>query len=218
MNTEELKKLTIITLRKLAKEKHVSLIRTMSKDEIIKAIVKSGKSRAISLTLKKKAAKSIGKVLRKQSTETKRKITYEEKLPEYDNETRLVLMPRDPWWFFAYWVIDKHKYMNKHLLLRVYKKGQLYTNISIGDANSWYVNVPEPGETFKAEIGYVNGSGDFSLIATSNPIRTPNAWPSAIKYKDIGLPVSRNTPFAEAYDSFKHSNPAIIEQITSRKR
>ncbi len=220
MKGKDLKALSIIELRKLAKQLHVSLKRTMTKQQLVKAIVASTRSRAISATLKKRKQPS-GKIHHPPAAGRHAALgpRYEEILPAYSGITKLVLMPRDPWWIFAYWEIDRSQLGKKDLILRVYRKdNQLYASISIGDANNWYINLPEPGETARSEIGFIRADGEFKVVAVSNTVRTPRAWPSHTGYEEAMHGFSHTTPFTESYEAFEKSNPYIREDITSRKR
>lgn len=222
MKSNDLKTLSMIELRRLAKSLHVSLRREMSKQQIIKAVVAFTRSRAISATLKKKRQRiaSIGHPLTAEK-HGRRRVRYEEKLPVYAGITKLVLMPRDPWWVFAYWEVDRSQLAGKALILRVYRKdNQLYASINVGDANNWYINLPEPSCTVRGELGYIKSDGGFRLIAVSNTVITPRAWPSDISYdgaayKRMG---PHSDPFTESYTAYERANPYIREDITSRKR
>lgn len=222
MKSKDLKALSMIELRRLAKSLHVSLTREMSKQQIVKAVVASTRSRAISATLKKKRQHiaNIGHPLIAEK-HGRRSVRYEEKLPVYADITKLVLMTRDPWWVFAYWEVDRSQLAGKTLILRVYRKdNKLYASINVGDANSWYINLPEPADTVRSELGYIKSDGGFGLIAVSNTVITPRAWPSDISYEDAGNKRMgpHTDPFTESYTAYERANPYIREDITSRKR
>jgi uncharacterized protein len=222
MKSKDLKTLSMIELRRLAKSLHVSLRREMSKQQIVKAVVASARSRAISATLKKKR-QHIPAADHRLTAEKhgRRRIRYEEKLPVYAGITKLVLMPRDPWWVFAYWEVDRSQFGGKALILRVYRKdNQLYASISVGDANSWYINLPEPSDTIRGELGYMKYDGGFRLIAVSNTVITPRAWPSDRDYKGVVHKHmgQQRDPFTESYTEYEKANPYTREDITSRKR
>ncbi len=230
MKSKELKKLSIIELRRLAISLHVSLTRKMSKEQIIKAIVASTRSRAISATLKKKK-RYVADMSRHMAAEKHRvpPVTQGENLPVYTGIAKLVLLPRDPWWIFAYWEIDAAQIDNKGLVLRVYRKtGQLYASIQVGHASNWYIDLPEPEETVKSEIGYMESKSRFKVIAVSNTIKTPRAWPSRLTY-ETGSPgtdrtsaghaaTEENDPFSESYKAFEKLSSISRKEITSRKR
>ncbi|MGB9735740.1 MAG: DUF4912 domain-containing protein [bacterium] len=227
MKSKDLEHLTIVELRRLAKDVRVSPKRTMTKSQLIKAIVRATKSKAISQTLKqKRSATKKTRITSKQSAQTKatsmqRKQTHEETLPVYKTINKLVLMPRDPWWVFAYWEVDRGNVPEDKLILKLYRQGdRLYASINVGNANNWYINLPEPSDTVRAELGYIKPDAGFVVIAVSNIIKTPRAWPSDVGYTGaMETPMDKyDNPFMDAYASYERANPYIRETITSRKR
>jgi hypothetical protein len=224
MKSKDLKVLSITELRKLAKQLKVSLKRTMTKQMLVKAIVASARSRSISATLKGKKKSKAG-ILRPKVHAPLRhdavKLHDEEVLPVYHGITKLVLMPRDPWWVFVYWEIDRSLVSGKTLILRVYRQhNRLYASINVGNTSNWYINLPEPADTVRSELGYLRPNGAFNIIAVSNTVRTPRAWPSDIGYGDIGNnPMGPHSNlFTDSYPAYERSTPYSRENITSRKR
>lgn len=212
MKSKDLKHLTIIELRRLAKRFRVSPKRTMTKEQLIKSIVRANRSKAISETLKKRR--------KAQAIPKTEKPAVEEHLPIYKGINKIVLMPRDPWWVFAYWEVDKSIVSNYDLTLKLYRQHErLYAIINVGKANNWYLNLPEPSDTVRAELGYFRQDAGFVIIATSNIIKTPRAWPSDISYTGNKEPLTTQNinPFMDAYKSYEQANPYIRENITSRK-
>lgn len=102
-------------------------------------------------------------------------------LPARYNETRVVLMVRDPHWAFAYWDVEDQKAQRvrkdpgfEQLVLRVQDRGpKTFFDIPIqwGDA-SWYIYLPNPDAEYCLELGYLS-SGKFRQLASSEPIHTP---------------------------------------------
>jgi|YelNatPaOPRAMG01_1025707.scaffolds.fasta_scaffold21617_1 hypothetical protein len=226
MRSKELKKLSIVELRRLAREVKVSPKRTMTKEQLIKAIVRAARSRAISKALRNKKQgnkkpSSKAQAIKTYTTPIHVKQQVEERLPVYKGITKLVLMPRDPWWVFAYWEVDKTIVSDKPLILKLYRQyDKLYSSINIGSADNWYINLPEPSDIIRAELGYVKPGGEFVILAISNTVKTPRAWPSNISYtgEQIAAEEQQGTPFMDAYTSYERTNPYIREAITSRKR
>lgn len=114
-------------------------------------------------------------------------------LPAGYGEDRLVLMPRDPYWIFAYWevtpaTVEKVKEASGgvRLHLRLYD----VTNIIFNGQNAWksldtevtgdnwYLNVPDADCTYLAELGYFDRQGNFVPLIRSNAVRTPRDRPS----------------------------------------
>lgn len=115
-------------------------------------------------------------------------------LPDGYGESRIMLLPRDPQWAYAYWDIpNDHKESLRQqggetLALRLYD----VTNIDLDHQNShsmqqypcnelardWYIPIPVSDREYLAEIGYVTGSGTWLMLARSGAIRIPPVYPS----------------------------------------
>jgi ABC-type phosphate transport system substrate-binding protein len=115
-------------------------------------------------------------------------------LPEGYGESRIVLMPRDPQWGYAYWdTPDDHKQElrrqgGQRLALRIYD----VTDIDISHqaphslqqydcdelARDWYVRIPVSDRDYIAEIGYLTADGRWLMLARSAPCRIPPVYPS----------------------------------------
>lgn len=115
-------------------------------------------------------------------------------LPEGYGESRIVLMPRDPQWAYAYWdVTNEHKEDLRRqggyrLALRFYD----VTDINFGSqtphsvqqyecdeiAREWYLPIPVSDRDYAAEIGYICGDGRWLVLARSAPVRIPPVYPS----------------------------------------
>jgi len=114
-------------------------------------------------------------------------------LPEQYEETRLVLMVRDPQWIFLYWEIgpkDREmlnlapEKLREALVVRLHDvtgieefngiNSHTWYEIPIrGDALSWYVHVPHSDREWCAELGVLNEEGEFIQICRSNKVHTP---------------------------------------------
>lgn len=121
-------------------------------------------------------------------------------LPDEYGETRLVLMVRDPEWIFSYWELsnktrkeyglEKGKH-NKNLLIRLYdvtginfngKNARDFIDIEINDfTNNWYIKVPEPNQLYFAELGIIEGKGNFTQIVGSNIVKIPPKTLASVK-------------------------------------
>ncbi|WP_287130287.1 DUF4912 domain-containing protein [Candidatus Cyanaurora vandensis] len=115
-------------------------------------------------------------------------------LPAGYGESRVVLLPRDPQWAYAYWdVPNEHKQALREaggqtLLLRLYD----VTNLNFNGTNAhtliefpcdelareWYVPIPVSDRDFVVDIGYKSGHGEWLLLARSAPVRVPPMYPS----------------------------------------
>jgi hypothetical protein len=115
-------------------------------------------------------------------------------LPAGYGESRIVLMPRDPQWAYAYWdVSNEHKEElrrqgGQQLALRVYD----VTNIDFNFQNShsvqeylcdelareWYLPIPLSDRDYTIDIGYRCADGRWLVLARSTPVRIPPVYPS----------------------------------------
>ncbi|MEX0269258.1 DUF4912 domain-containing protein [Leptolyngbyaceae cyanobacterium UHCC 1019] len=115
-------------------------------------------------------------------------------LPDGYGESRIVLMPRDPQWAYAYWdVSDSHKASLRHeggdrLALRFYD----VTDAELSQQNphslqqydceevatNWYIPVPLSDRDYIVEIGYLTQDERWLMLARSAPVRIPPIYPS----------------------------------------
>jgi hypothetical protein len=116
----------------------------------------------------------------------------ESRRPEQD---RLVVMVRDPYWLHAYWelapqsveraqsALGQHWHGTKPVL-RVFHvaadgSATLHRELPIhGGVNHWYVDVQNPPQRYRMEIGYLTAAGQFYSLARSNTVTTPPAGTS----------------------------------------
>ena len=107
-------------------------------------------------------------------------------------DTKIVLLPRDPWWCFAYWEIGEQTKQelrsiygeNVKYVIRVYdvtnvvnfngKNANKYFDIEINlAANNWYINVGEPNRSWCVDLGLITSDGKFIVITRSNIVTMP---------------------------------------------
>jgi hypothetical protein len=104
-------------------------------------------------------------------------------LPAAYDKTKLVLMPRDPYWIYAYWMFssaDAAKVpRDKDLSLRISKNGQHVRNLIVSGTLNWYIQA-EPDGDYLAELGYYLENGEFVSLVVSNAVRTPRSGPSNV--------------------------------------
>jgi len=107
-------------------------------------------------------------------------------------QDRLIVMVRDPYWLHAYWelaprsverarsALGQHWHSTRPIL-RVFQMPSdgcavLHREITIhGGVNHWYIDVPNPPQQFRLEIGYLTRAGKFFCLARSNMVTTPPA-------------------------------------------
>ena len=122
-------------------------------------------------------------------------------LPRGYDKTTIVLMARDPSWIYAYWEVGKNtrdKLNREHnrdifshstLALKLYDVTDIEFDgsnahnqmlIKVGDANNWYIQVPESGRNYCCDLGVLTPRREFILIARSNTVGLPSGKLSEI--------------------------------------
>ena len=113
-------------------------------------------------------------------------------LPKSYGDTKIVLLPRDPWWCFTYWEIGEQTGQeirslygeNVRYVIRVYdvtnvvnfdgKNANKYFDIEINPAaNSWYINLGETNRSWCVDLGVITPDGKFVVITRSNIVTMP---------------------------------------------
>ena len=107
-------------------------------------------------------------------------------LPTYYDETRAVLLVRDPWWVFAYWEVraDHEQAVTERVrsesdevdkkILRLTDVGEWkFFDIEIGPASDWYIDLGKPERECFYEIGLRTRRGRFFPLVRSNTVKTP---------------------------------------------
>ncbi|MCX5777365.1 MAG: DUF4912 domain-containing protein [Candidatus Firestonebacteria bacterium] len=119
---------------------------------------------------------------------------YDNKITDFYGDTRIVLLPRDAYWLFAYWEVALPRFeeakqelgkefKDSRSVLRVYE----VTNIDFNGSNahnyfditletrtiSSYVKVPAPEKSWIAALGLLAPSGRFFILTVSNSMSTP---------------------------------------------
>ena len=115
-------------------------------------------------------------------------------LPASYNDNRLVLLPRDAHWLYAYWDFSAERFSKAQnqlgsptnsLILRVFD----VTYIEFNGANAWsqmdieltpfatnwYIEVPRADATYCVELGYRSPKEHFVALGRSNEATTPRA-------------------------------------------
>lgn len=110
-------------------------------------------------------------------------------------EDKLVVMVRDPYWLHVYWELNPRSVeraqsaLGQHWhgtrpVLRVFRVASdgaavLHREIQIhGGVSHWYVDVQNPPQQYRMEIGYLTAAGSFYCLARSNTVTTPPAGTS----------------------------------------
>ena len=117
-------------------------------------------------------------------------------IPAGYGKTESFLLPKDPAWLFLFWEITtgtldylKSQYGTETLrpartVIRLYD----VTNVALFDGNnavchydmpvifearSWYINAPQSGRAYVADLGYITADGRFILVSRSNTTSLP---------------------------------------------
>jgi uncharacterized protein len=115
-------------------------------------------------------------------------------LPAGYGQSRIVLLPRDPQWAYAYWDIPiEHKnelraHGGQQLALRIYDvtdiKLEHQSPHSIQEypidemAREWYIPIPVSDRAYVIDIGYRCGDGRWLVLARSASVGIPPVYPS----------------------------------------
>jgi len=110
-------------------------------------------------------------------------------------EDRLVVMVRDPYWLHAFWELSQRSVdraqaaMGQHWhaaqpVLRVYRMEEAGTSsleqdiVIHGGVSNWYIDVQDPPQEYRMEIGYLAENDSFYCLTRSNTVQTPPAGTS----------------------------------------
>jgi hypothetical protein len=150
----------------------------------------------------------------------------EPSIPQRYNETRVVLMARDPHWAYAYWDVEDAQAARVHrdsgfeqLVLRVQDlqpASSFDIPIQWSDC-SWYIYLPNQDADYALELGYL-AAGRFRLLARSNQIRTPRESISGEAPEESESLFLGGSPEAFAGPSSAMSSEAIPQRILSAMR
>lgn len=117
-------------------------------------------------------------------------------IPASYGKTESYLLPKDPAWLFLFWEITaatieciKSQYSADVLnaaktIIRLYdvtginyfdgtNAVQFYDMPVIFEARSWYINAPQAGRSYLADLGYLTADGKFILVSRSNATSLP---------------------------------------------
>ena len=199
-----LEEMTLRQLRKVASEYKISRYSRMRKAQLLTSI-----REAIKKTESTEIYQSIPAIQEEQQVKaTKFEVGQEDdlreslasvdedlgELPEGYGESRIVLMPRDPQWAYAYWdVPNGHKEElrrqgGQQLALRIYDVTDVDLNNqaphSVQEylcdemAREWYLPIPVSDRDYVADIGYRCADGRWLMLARSATVSIPPVYPS----------------------------------------
>lgn len=112
------------------------------------------------------------------------------------HKDRILLAVSNPYWLNAYWELTpnsaqraeaalKQDWHGARLIIRLFDVTSGDTTstsetpvkdiVLHGTGQNWYIDVPQPPRTYRADIGYVSRRGDFYVLVRSNQVTPPKA-------------------------------------------
>ncbi|MEB3217528.1 MAG: DUF4912 domain-containing protein [Nostocales cyanobacterium 94392] len=196
-----LEEMTLRQLRKVASEYSVSRYSRMRKSQLLAAVQEAESkkiSRQAERSLEAQETVEAAKFELGQEDRTGGTLALVDEgladLPAGYGESRIVLMPRDPQWAYAYWDIsnehkeDLRRQGGQQLALRIYD----VTDINLDNqsahslqeypcdelAREWYLPIPVSDRDYVIDIGYRCGDGRWLILARSARVHVPPVYPS----------------------------------------
>ena len=160
-----------------------------------------------------------------------------EQLPTLGNKTALTLIARDPHWVYAYWSVTPSSLEQAQRILnaphtdlshclRIYDVAEECT----GDSTEpWfdinleqheqhrYIQCPHDNHTYYAELGIKSADHQFTVLARSNPVKTPRADTSP-RREMIYLEVTHGKKPKPYVYLYKNNQPTVPEIHTQTPR
>jgi uncharacterized protein len=197
-----LEEMTLRQLRLVAQQYQISRYSRMTKTELLESI-----QDAMRVAEAKQSFSSNPMNAQEQVESSKFRVGFGEPIVELDDvdldlgdlpggygESRIVLLPRDPQWGYAYWDIpNEHKdhlrwQGGRQLVLRLYDVTEVYfdgfnahnMNEYPCDevAREWYIPIPVSDRSYVIDIGYSTEGGGFLILARSAAVKIPPVYPS----------------------------------------
>jgi len=190
MTAERLQQCTMKSLREIAEKEGIVLAGKINKDILIDLILEAleedreERDRTNNPAMRIREKKY--EIVMDEDIDTPE--THRFPLPEHYNETKIVLLLRDPYWAFAYWEIKttdmddlKSLYRNPSLYLRVRRPSngtsgsqeEDFFDIPVGiNDRSWYINLPSAGSVYEISLVGKSKTGEKELCK-SNRVVSP---------------------------------------------
>jgi hypothetical protein len=155
---------------------------------------------------------------------------------------RILLMVPDPFWLHAYWELThqsvqraeaalKQDWYGARPVIRLFDVTSTDTTSTSetpvrdvqvhGECNNWYIDIPQPPRSYRADIGYVSRRGDFFVLARSNVVTPPKA--GSTEALDVGMgeldpkKAERLLAMSSGFES-SGGNPELKELFEERLR
>ena len=157
-----------------------------------------------------------------------------EALPSSYGITSLTLLPKDPFWIYAYWNIDENAWLsitnklpeedirNSRLILRIYDvtfldfngfNANSFFDIEVGhETTNWYISLWHDNLSYIGEVGIRTHDGKFHPFTRSNCVQTPRIG-YAPRSEQIWMTVT-DTKHTRPYIRQK---PKMVEQVATAK-
>ena len=195
-----LEEMTLRQLRRVASEYGISRYSRMRKEQLLASIFEAQRAKGSNdrLTLEAQEAVEAAKFELGQEDRTGGNLSSVDEgladLPAGYGSSRIVLMPRDPQWAYAYWDIpnerkeELRRQGGQQIALRLYDVTDLNLEFqsphSIQEypcdelAREWYLPIPVSDRDYVVDIGYRTGDGRWLVLARCATVHMPPIYPS----------------------------------------
>lgn len=196
-----LEEMTLRQLRRVASECSISRYSRMRKSQLLAAIQEVQRNKALlnpTRSLEAQETVEAAKFELGQEDRTGGSLADVDEgladLPGGYGDSRIVLLPRDPQWAYAYWDIpNEHKQElrqqgGQQLALRIYDVTDVNLDYqsphSIQEypadelAREWYIPIPVSDRDYVLDIGYRAADGRWLVLARSARVHIPPVYPS----------------------------------------
>lgn len=194
MTLEQLQKMSRVDLLELAKNRQVKVRTAMTKQQLVETIIQS--SAELPMPEPTPPQETVEWIVQNPAESVSVPVATmtrpERDLPFSYNQTRVVLLVRDPYWLYSFWDYSAETYHGLvqlfggwdkvPLTLRVYQVAlegggapeRMLFDIPINhETRNWYVHVQEPDKAYRVDLGYFHPYEGFVVLAQSNIVKTP---------------------------------------------
>jgi Uncharacterized protein conserved in bacteria len=186
-----LEEMTLRQLRKVAAELEISRYSRMRKEQLITAIKTAQLSQSEGSPVRPETIVETREVVEATKfnvgSQSLTKVDTGTELPQGYGVSRIVLMPRDPQWAYAYWDIpNDHKESLRQqggqtLALRLYDPNSphIVQEYNCDEfAREWWLPIPVSDRSYVVEIGYRCADGRWLMLCRSAAVHIPPMYPS----------------------------------------
>jgi hypothetical protein len=187
---------SIQDMKKEAKLLNLKVRKNMKKNEVRRLLEKYLSQREKEEIESRKVSSSVAEVSKKSGEKLENVLDRNSGLPSSYGKNKVILLPVNPNWVYAYWDFDeKNRELLENLSDKCIKNLRLHdvTFIKFNGKNShrtfeididllktrnYYFNVPMPNADYILECGYKNECGEFISLLSSNVCHTPSNAPA----------------------------------------